>query len=102
MNEKIDLRSQRKNEHVRHALDQPSQPGMSDFEKIRFVHQSIPSVNMEEVDLSTRIGPFEVSRPLYINAMTGGSEWTREINRKLAEVAGLPDSPWQLDPCTQP
>ncbi|WP_271400272.1 type 2 isopentenyl-diphosphate Delta-isomerase [Salinicoccus roseus] len=93
MNEKINLRSQRKNEHVRHALDQPSQTNMSDFENIRFVHQSIPSVDMEDIDLSTRIGPFEVSRPLYINAMTGGSEWTREINRKLAEVAqatGLP------------
>ena len=25
--------------------------------------------------------------PIYINAMTGGSEWTKQINAKLAVVA---------------
>ncbi len=25
--------------------------------------------------------------PVYINAMTGGSEWTKNINEKLAVVA---------------
>ncbi|WP_342388219.1 type 2 isopentenyl-diphosphate Delta-isomerase [Salinicoccus bachuensis] len=87
MNRETDPRSRRKNEHVRHALEQASQTAFSDFDNVHFVHQSIPSVNMEDVDLSTRFGPFALPRPLYINAMTGGSEWTREINGKLAEVA---------------
>ncbi|GAB3068016.1 type 2 isopentenyl-diphosphate Delta-isomerase [Salinicoccus sesuvii] len=93
MNREIDLRSQRKDEHVRHALNQNIDGIDSDFNHVHFVHHSIPSFNMEEVDLSTRIGPLEISQPLYINAMTGGSEWTRTINGKLAEVANATGVP---------
>lgn len=93
MNRETDLRSQRKDEHVRHALDQNSAGMDSDFNHVHFVHHSIPSFNMDEVDLSTHIGPLELSQPLYINAMTGGSEWTRTINGKLAEVANATGIP---------
>src|SRR5699024_11826795 len=30
---------------------------------------------------------FTLKQPLYINAMTGGSEWTKQINEKLAIIA---------------
>ncbi|WP_411842494.1 type 2 isopentenyl-diphosphate Delta-isomerase [Salinicoccus sp. HZC-1] len=93
MKKKINLRSQRKNEHVQHAINQNSQSVLSDFDNVHFIHQSLPSFNVEDVDLSTRLGEFELSVPLYINAMTGGSEWTKSINGKLARVArdaGIP------------
>ncbi|MFC3419392.1 type 2 isopentenyl-diphosphate Delta-isomerase [Salinicoccus hispanicus] len=93
MNRETDLRSRRKDDHVRHALDQDSIVTDSDFNHVHFVHQSIPSFNLDEVDLSTRIGPLKLTQPLYINAMTGGSEWTRTINGKLAEVAGATGIP---------
>ncbi|MCG1010510.1 type 2 isopentenyl-diphosphate Delta-isomerase [Salinicoccus sp. ID82-1] len=93
MNRETDLRSQRKDEHVRHALDQKASVVDSDFNHVHFVHQSIPSFNLDEVDLSTCIGPLKLSQPLYINAMTGGSEWTRTINSKLAEVASATGIP---------
>ena len=79
-------REQRKNEHVEIAMAQQDQP-VSDFDKIRFVHHSIPSIDVEDVDLATHFGDFKLSSPLYINAMTGGSEWTKQINEKLASVA---------------
>lgn len=59
----------------------------SDFDRVRFVHHSIPNINVDEVDLTSRTTDFDMTYPIYINAMTGGSEWTKQINAKLAVVA---------------
>ena len=42
---------------------------------------------MSDVNLEHSLKDFTLSQPLYINAMTGGSEWTKQINEKLAIVA---------------
>ena len=78
-------REQRKNEHVEIAMAQSDAP-QSDFDRVRFVHHSIPNINVDEVDLTSRTTDFDMTYPIYINAMTG-SEWTKQINAKLAVVA---------------
>lgn len=60
---------------------------ISDFDEIRFVHHSIPSVDVDDIDLTSQLKDFTLDQPLYINAMTGGSEWTKQINEKLAVIA---------------
>lgn len=80
------LREQRKNEHVEIAMSQHDAP-QSDFDKLRFVHHSIPSINVDQVDLTSHTSHFDMQSPVYINAMTGGSDWTKQINEKLAVVA---------------
>ncbi|MDT3982314.1 type 2 isopentenyl-diphosphate Delta-isomerase, partial [Staphylococcus ureilyticus] len=42
---------------------------------------------VSDVNLEHSLKDFTLSQPLYINAMTGGSEWTKQINEKLAIVA---------------
>lgn len=87
-------RSKRKDEHVRHVLNQREQID-TDFNRVHLIHHSLPDFNLEDVDLSSAFGTVEWEVPIYINAMTGGSEWTKEINEKLALVAkasGLPMS----------
>ncbi|TDM12744.1 type 2 isopentenyl-diphosphate Delta-isomerase [Macrococcus lamae] len=79
-------REQRKDDHIQLAIDHPDSP-RSAFDEIRFIHQSIPSLNIDEVNLSTTIGNLKVNHPFYINAMTGGSKRAAEINEKLAIVA---------------
>ena len=59
----------------------------SDFDRMRFVHHSIPNINVNQVDLTSHTSNFDMTFPLYINAMTGGSDWTKTINEKLAVVA---------------
>ncbi len=59
----------------------------SDFDKMRFVHHSIPSINVNDIDLTSQTPDLTMAYPVYINAMTGGSEWTKNINEKLAVVA---------------
>lgn len=79
-------REQRKNEHVEIAMAQ-GDATISDFDEIRFVHHSIPSIDVDDIDLTSQLKDFTLDQPLYINAMTGGSEWTKQINEKLAVIA---------------
>ena len=87
-----DIRSRRKDAHVEHVLSQDRQIE-NDFGRIHLIHQSIPRYDLLEIDLSAEFGSFNWKTPIYINAMTGGSDWTKSINEKLAVVAeetGLP------------
>src|SRR5699024_7141787 len=79
-------REQRKNEHVEIAMAQ-TDATISDFDEIRFVHHSIPSIDVSDINLESSLKDFTLSQPLYINAMTGRSEWTKQINEKLAMIA---------------
>ena len=79
-------REQRKNEHVEIAMAQ-GDATISDFDEIRFVHHSLPNVDVDDIDLTSQLKDFTLDQPLYINAMTGGSEWTKQINEKLAVIA---------------
>lgn len=77
--------SQRKDDHIAYALAQ--QVKHNDFDRFRFVHTSIPSTSLESIDLSTTLGPFTLKVPFFINAMTGGSQQSLEINEKLSKLA---------------
>jgi isopentenyl-diphosphate delta-isomerase len=80
------IREKRKDEHVRLALN-AKEAQHSDFDALFFVHRSLPEMNHDEVDLTSRVGDLKLKYPLYINAMTGGSEKTGAINAALAEAA---------------
>ncbi|MBS3991107.1 MAG: type 2 isopentenyl-diphosphate Delta-isomerase [Erysipelothrix sp.] len=77
--------SQRKDDHIAFALEQ--QVKNNDFDRFRFVHTSIPSTSLDSIDLRTTLGPFTLNVPFFINAMTGGSNQSFEINEKLAQLA---------------
>jgi isopentenyl-diphosphate Delta-isomerase len=77
--------SQRKDDHIAFALAQPVKN--NDFDRFRFVHTSIPSTSLDSIDLKTTLGPFTLNIPFFINAMTGGSQQSFEINEKLAQLA---------------
>lgn len=69
-------REQRKNEHVEIAMAQQD-ASISDFDEMRFVHHSIPNIDVADVNLQSELQDFTMKQPIYINAMTGGSEWTK-------------------------
>lgn len=76
----------RKNEHVS-LSENFYKEGDSAFKDVHFMHHSFPQMDVTEVDLSTHLGPLSFSLPFFINAMTGGSDWTGKLNQKLAIVA---------------
>ncbi|MFD5317653.1 type 2 isopentenyl-diphosphate Delta-isomerase [Streptomyces sp. NPDC127098] len=101
----------RKDEHVRLAIAQRSPehpPVPSQFDEVRFLHHALAGTDRARVSLRTGFAGVEWPAPLYVNAMTGGSEQTGDINRDLAIAAretGLPIatgslSPYLKDPST--
>lgn len=81
-------RAQRKIEHIQHALS-TGQQLTNGLDDITFVHQSLPNLSVNDIDLSSKVGELFLSSPLLINAMTGGGgEDTRIINEALSKAAG--------------
>jgi phosphomevalonate kinase, ERG8-type, Gram-positive branch/isopentenyl-diphosphate delta-isomerase, type 2 len=77
----------RKDEHVRLFRENDVIDPVNDFDSVRFVHQSLPELDLDQVDLSARL-PFSTwPVPFYINGMTGGSEKTKRINEQLSRAA---------------
>lgn len=76
----------RKNEHVS-LSENFYKEGDSSFKDIHFVHRSFPGINVADIDLAVSLGELEFNAPFFINAMTGGSDWTGKLNQKLAIVA---------------
>ncbi|MGX7108698.1 type 2 isopentenyl-diphosphate Delta-isomerase [Facklamia miroungae] len=81
------LHINRKDDHVRYALDQHQTKKRNSFDDIRFVHQSIGRLRQDQIDLSTHWAGQKHDHPFYINAMTGGSPQTKLYNQQLAQVA---------------
>ncbi|VRH60915.1 isopentenyl-diphosphate:dimethylallyl diphosphate isomerase type 2 [Streptococcus pneumoniae] len=79
------MTTNRKDEHIRYALEQKS--SYNSFDEVELIHSSLPLYNLDEIDLSTEFAGRKWDFPFYINAMTGGSEKGKEINQKLAQVA---------------
>lgn len=76
----------RKNEHV--SLSEKFYPDkVSPMSDIHFVHHSLPQTKVSDVDLSVEVGDLHFDYPFFINAMTGGSDWTKSVNEKLAIIA---------------
>jgi len=84
----VSKRAQRKIEHIQHALS-TGQQLTNGLDDITFVHQSLPNMSVNDIDLSSKVGELFLSSPLLINAMTGGGgDDTRIINEALSKAAG--------------
>lgn len=79
---------QRKDDHVRLAVEQHhAHSGRNQFDEVSFVHHALAGIDRSDVSLATTFAGISWRVPLYINAMTGGSENTGIINRDLAIAA---------------
>ncbi|MBI3202469.1 MAG: type 2 isopentenyl-diphosphate Delta-isomerase [Myxococcales bacterium] len=57
------------------------------FETVRFVHDALPELSLDEIDTTQRILEKTLRAPILIAGMTGGTERARGINRQLAKLA---------------
>ncbi len=57
------------------------------FEDIELIHNVLPEIDKNEIDLSTSVFGKKLDSPLFITAITGGHPAAREVNRQLAVAA---------------
>lgn len=79
----------RKSEHLDLCIedDVAFQDKTNLFEEVHLVHDALPELALDEIDLRTELVGKTLKAPLVIAAMTGGVERANAINRDLASVA---------------
>jgi isopentenyl-diphosphate delta-isomerase len=80
---------QRKREHLELCLDTQNVtgPAGTGFERYHFVHNALPELDFDELDIGTTFLGKRLGAPLLISSMTGGFELARKVNRNLAAAA---------------
>ncbi len=77
--------SNRKSEHLRLAIKYfQSTTMMSD---VQLLHNSLPRLNLEDIDYSSTLCGYPIKAPIMLNAITGGSAEACQINKQLASTA---------------
>lgn len=81
----------RKEEHLFITLnnDVSFKKTNSGFENYYFIHQALPEIDLNEINLSTDVFGKKLRLPLMISPLVGGIEITEEINKNLAKVASI-------------
>ena len=79
----------RKKEHLELCLDTQSvsSPSSTGLEAYRFIHNALPELDIDEIDLATTFLGKRLKAPILISSMTGGFDLARKVNRNLAAAA---------------
>jgi isopentenyl-diphosphate delta-isomerase len=78
----------RKKDHVELVIAKGAQYAKSSgLERVDFVHNALPEISLESVDLSCGFLGKKVRHPLLITGMTGGYDEAERINKGLAAAA---------------
>jgi isopentenyl-diphosphate Delta-isomerase len=77
----------RKDEHVRIALEKHVSADHNQWDDIILTHNALPELNYDEIDISTTLFGKNLGAPLIIAAMTGGYTLAKDINERLAYTA---------------
>ena len=79
---------ERKADHIKINLEKDVRSALTTgLEKYHFTHESLPELNLDEVDTSLTLFGKRLDAPILISSMTGGTLQAGMINRRLAEAA---------------
>lgn len=76
----------RKADHIQVTLDQNVCPEHNYWNDVKLIHDSLPVVDLEDVDTSTKLFGRKLDMPIIVTAITGGFKQAEKINRNLAEA----------------
>jgi len=77
----------RKDEHVRISLEKDVAAHHNYWDDVKLIHNALPEINKDELDLSTSLFGKKMDAPLIISGMTGGYQKAKKINENLATAA---------------
>lgn len=85
---KVTPTSSRKADHIRINMEEDIRSGLTTgLERYRFTHQTLPELNLEDVDLNLKLFGRHLRAPILISSMTGGTPEGAGINQTLAAAA---------------
>jgi isopentenyl-diphosphate delta-isomerase len=89
VNKALTKTQKRKKEHLEICLDTDSVTSASGtgLSRYHFVHNALPELDIDEIDLSTTFLGKRLQAPILISSMTGGFDLARKVNRNLAAAA---------------
>lgn len=88
MSTAADALIRRKDEHIDHVRSgRGVSRSSSGLEAVRFVHNALPELSHDDIDLSTRFLGRGLPLPFLISSMTGGPSRAEAVNARLAEAA---------------
>jgi len=78
---------ERKREHVQISLKENVSAHHNFWDDVHLVHNALPEINENEIDLSVQLFGKKLDAPLIISGMTGGYSDGKKINEHLAAAA---------------
>ena len=85
----IEIIKQRKREGIKIPLNNDVQAKTTStyLEYVKLIHNALPELDYDEIDISTTFLKRKFSAPLIIDSMTGGAPEAAKINGRLGELA---------------
>jgi isopentenyl-diphosphate delta-isomerase len=78
----------RKDDHIRICIEKDVEFSKSNgFERVQLMHKALPEISRDEIDLSATFLGKKFRYPIFIEAITGGTEQGERINKNLAKAA---------------
>ena len=79
---------QRKADHIKINLEKNVRSALTTgLENYHFVHEALPELDLDQIDTSLSLFGKQLSAPILISSMTGGTADAETINLRLAEAA---------------
>ena len=76
----------RKADHIRICMNERVAPGYCYWDDIRFVHNALPEIDYDDIDMSCTLFGRKLSAPIMVTAITGGFSGAKKINSNIAEA----------------
>lgn len=76
----------RKADHINIALDERTAPGYCYWDDVRLIHNALPEIDMDGIDMSIQLFGCKLEFPMIVTAITGGFEGAKKINGNIAEA----------------
>lgn len=77
---------ERKADHIEICLNERIEPGYCYWDDIKLIHNALPEVNADEIDLSTVVLGKKLEFPFIVTAITGGFSGAKKINENIAKA----------------
>lgn len=76
----------RKADHIRICMNERVAPGYCYWDDIRFIHNALPEINYDDIDMSCTLFGRKLSAPIMVTAITGGFSGAKKINSNIAKA----------------